>query len=79
MPTTPKPVNLVIEMDDINTRGYGVLHKAGCRDVSDPMPVGTATTVAEAQHAADDATGWDYLPEGDLYRIAPCALKGLTR
>lgn len=72
-----KPIALAIEMNDTSTAKYGVIHAAGCRDLRDPEPIGEASTIAEANQAADDTTGWEYVPTGDGYRLAPCAMRPL--
>lgn len=73
----PTKVELAIEMSDINSAGYGVIHKAGCRDLRDAERIGAVATFDEAQRAADDLTGWEYVADGDPYRVAPCALHRL--
>ena len=52
----------VIEMDDLNYFGYGVIHKAGCQHVKDPMPVDNDDP--------DESTGWGF-PSAEYHR-APC-------
>lgn len=61
--------SIAIDMDWHATR-YGTIHKAGCRDLKDGMPLGTVDTIREAELAADDGTGWGYEP-GE-WTFAPC-------
>jgi hypothetical protein len=78
-------MKLSIEMHDLHTDRYGVIHKDGCRDLTDGMPIGEACTLMAASMLADEQTGWDLmydlLPEdrGNAYRVAPCARKELAR
>ena len=68
-------IELAIEMSDNNAAKYGVIHTAGCRDLRDGMPIGTANDIAGANDAADDATGWEY--RDGTHLLAPCARKSL--
>lgn len=63
-------MKLAIEMGG-DGRKYGVIHKAGCRDLRDGMPLGEATTRDEAAALAEDACNWGY--EADEWTFAPCA------
>lgn len=62
-----------IEMDDgrgdWRTSGYGVVHRAGCRDLRDPERVGTDWR----QGVAALGTDWELDVEENLVRLAPCA------
>ena len=64
-------MELMIEMDqDARGRtGYAKIHKSGCRDLSDGMPIGSATHVSEINALVEDATGWE---DGDHGGLAPC-------
>jgi hypothetical protein len=61
--------NLAIELDD-SVRGYGTVHRAGCRDLRDPELLGEWSTVAEVAAAIEDATGWERTAEEVV--LAPC-------
>jgi len=65
--------SLAIEMAD--GKSYGHIHKAGCRDLRDPEPLGEATTTAQATQLAYDLTGWE--ADEDGFHFAPCATKHL--
>lgn len=53
-----------LAVEQANTRtGYGHIHKAGCRDLRDGLPIGAASTIAEAIDRAEDALCWDLDPE----------------
>lgn len=54
-----------IEMGDVQSNKYGIIHKAGCRDLRDGFPV---TSIATAY----DEAGWE---DGDDFPpvVAPCA------
>jgi hypothetical protein len=62
-------MRVVIEMADV--KGYGHIHKSGCRDLRDPEFLGDAATFAEAEEMAEDLTGWGY--DSGEYKFAPCA------
>jgi hypothetical protein len=61
-------IEMVEHSRDPNGKRYGVIHKAGCRDMRDEMPIGSAETLAEVQAVADDMVCWD----NHTYRTAPC-------
>jgi hypothetical protein len=67
--------SLAIEMADC--KSYGHIHKAGCRDLRDPEPLGQATTTAQATQLAYDLTGWE--ADEDGFHFAPCARKSLRK
>lgn len=67
MTTTPSQA-LSIEFDQAG-RGYGHLHKTGCRDLRDPERLGEHTTRRSALDAALDMTGWE---DDDCFAFAPC-------
>lgn len=62
-----------IEMFDGTTerqrRAYGVVHRAGCRDLRDPEPVGTDWR----EGVANLGTDWAMDVDDDLVTLAPCA------
>lgn len=61
-----------IEMSNhVPNAKYGVIHKAGCRDLRDEMPIGEATDMDALQAAAEDWCNW---ADGDTYtyQTAPC-------
>ena len=62
-------MQLAIEMGG-DGRKYSVIHREGCGDLRDGMPLGEAASKSEAADLADDATGWGYEPEE--WRYAPC-------
>lgn len=64
-------MHISIEMADTKGAKYGVVHKAGCRDMRDEMPLGEASTMAELQAVTDDAVCW---ADDDSYEYAtaPC-------
>lgn len=68
-PVAAKSMALAIEMAETRT-GYAKIHKAGCRDLRDGMPLGEATTLKAAAALAEDATYWGY--EEDEWVYAPC-------
>lgn len=71
-------VALVAEMHGQTVRdGYGHVHKAGCRNVRDGLPIGTVSTFGEARDAYLDATGWDLDDDEDPH-YAPCAFTALN-
>lgn len=64
-------MDLEIEQDQhVPSAKYGVIHKAGCRDLKDGMPLGHATSKAEAAEIAEDWMNWGYEP--DEWTYAPC-------
>jgi len=65
--STRKLMELAIELGG-EVPKYGKIHKAGCRDLIDPEPIGECATKAEACKAAMDVTGWMQ----DQYEFAPC-------
>lgn len=48
---------------------YGVVHKAGCRDLRDPEPVGTDWKAGVSNLGTD----WAMDVEDGLIELAPCA------
>ena len=50
-------------------KAYGTVHKAGCRDLRDPEPVGDDWRTG----VADLGTDWAMDVEDGLIRLAPCA------
>lgn len=61
-----------IEMSNHVPSGkYGVIHKAGCRDLRDGMPIGQAANMAELQANAEEWCNWN--DDGTyVYETAPC-------
>jgi hypothetical protein len=55
-------------------RAYGKVHRAGCRDLRDPYPLGEAGSLAEVPALIEEATGWDATasPEHYMRHVAPC-------
>lgn len=58
-----------IEMYDDGTQKYGTVHKAGCRDLRDPEPIGDDWRAGVSDLGSD----WAMDVEDDLIRLAPCA------
>lgn len=53
-----------LAVEQANTRtGYGHIHKAGCSDLRDGLPIGQAASIAQAIDLAEDALCWDLDPE----------------
>ena len=69
-------MKLSVEMGDVNSRDYGTVHATGCRKMRDDMPMGEATTFANARALFLDSTGWE-LDDDEQPTYAPCARKGL--
>jgi hypothetical protein len=69
VPVHAKTQQLAVEQGGTAAQ-YGKIHKAGCRDLRDGMPIGEASTLAQAADLAEDALCWDYEPEDWSY--APC-------
>lgn len=64
-------MDLEIEQDQfVSSAKYGVIHKAGCRDLRDGMPLGNAESKTHAADIAEDAMCWGYEPEE--WTFAPC-------
>ena len=64
-------MRLAIEQaQHVPTAKYGVIHKEGCRDLRDGMPLGEASTRDEAAAIAEEWMCWDYEPED--WQFAPC-------
>lgn len=64
-------MRLAIEQSQsVPSAKYGVIHKEGCRDLRDGMPLGQANSFEEAAEIAEDSMCWDYDPEDWVY--APC-------
>lgn len=56
-------MKLSVEMSQtVPTSKYGVIHRTGCRDLRDDMPLGEASTKSEAAELAEDWLNWDYEP-----------------
>lgn len=55
---------------DPNYKGYGNIHKAGCRDLRDPEEFQCEPTQEAIDAAANDLTGWE---ENGHYTLSPCA------
>lgn len=68
-------ISLSIEMGTSDR--YGHIHRTGCRDLVDGMPIGQASTQQAAEDLANDATCWDAEP-GE-YAFSPCAARNLTK
>jgi len=62
-------MKLAVELDQ-DSAGYASIHRQGCRDLSDPEPIGEASTHADALALCLEVTGWD---DADSCRFAPCA------
>ena len=64
-------MELSIEMDQSarGGNGYAVVHRTGCRDLRDGMPIGSATSADEVNALVEDATGWE---AGDHAGLSPC-------
>lgn len=69
-------MELVIEYGEGGRAGYGSIHRKGCADVSDPEPIGDASTRSAAVILADRATYWAENENEDPadygYKIASC-------
>lgn len=67
-------MKLAIELDQAIERNYGRVHRAGCRDLRDPEPIGDAETLAEIPALIEAATGWDATTDPAYYigHRAPC-------
>lgn len=61
-------MDLMIEMDD-GEKGYAKIHRSGCQDLSDGMPIGSAISAGEVNALVEDATGWE---DGDHAGLSPC-------
>lgn len=59
-----------VSLELYNGKGYGHIHRTGCRDLRDPEGLGEVSTKSEAEALAEDLTGWGHEP-GE-YRFAPC-------
>lgn len=68
----PVTVTFAIEFgsDNPNSKGYGHIHKAGCRDLKDPESFECEPTQDAIDRAANDLTGWE---EDEHYTLSPCA------
>jgi hypothetical protein len=64
---------LVIEMDDYNSAGYGMIHRAGCKHVKDPMTMRSAKTLEQLTEAFNDTTGWGFDEIEVRANLSPCA------
>lgn len=62
-----------VEMDDFSTRDYGRIHKPGCRNCKDGMPLdGEASDIGGLLEIFNNTLGWDYDFPNEL-DLAPCA------
>lgn len=62
-----------IEMSNhVPTAKYGVIHKAGCRDLRDEMPLGEATDMASLQALTEEWVCWADGDDEYRYETAPC-------
>lgn len=66
--TNNNETEYAIEMHD-GVRGYGVVHKAGCRDLRDPELVGADWKAGVAALGSD----WELDIEEGRVKLAPCA------
>ena len=62
-------MKLDIELDQC-ARDYGRVHRAGCRDLSDPDALGDAFNLTQINPLVEALTGWDR--SGDDPYVAPC-------
>lgn len=69
-------MKLAIEMNDgLHTDAYGMIHRAECRDLHDPEPIGDARSRAEIPQLVENATGWGLGDDDVAYylaNVAPC-------
>jgi hypothetical protein len=56
---------------ELAAKGYGHVHTATCRDLRDPMEIGSAISKAEAAEDLAAATMWDIDGPQDVF-FAPC-------
>lgn len=65
---------LVIEMGDTRRpQDYAKIHKAGCKHLVDPEPIGSPTNIQEVAAAVYHATGWeDYEVLDARTAMEPC-------
>lgn len=59
----------VIEMDDVDADRYGVVHRAGCRHLVDPEPLGADWRAGVAELGTD----WELEAADHAIRVASCA------
>lgn len=71
-------IRLAIEEDDSNLRKYKRIHKSGCRDLRDPMPIAAADFADLAYQAVGYGVIDDESERDELRAmLAPCAVEVL--
>lgn len=65
-----RPVALSLELDQ-ESKSYAYVHRAGCRDLRDPIPLGPIHALDDIGVIVSENTGWEC---DDAYPyISPCA------